>query len=175
MIAVYGENSIQVKSFIREHEQLIESLVIRAPSEISLISVAAIRNLKQEIDADFLGSLQQTITSEVLTDFVALSREVLDRDTSDSSKNVSAVLAAAAFEDTLRRLATTRGIAHMDKLGELVNELKSQNILQGSQVGIAISYLNFRNSAMHAQWDRVDRAGIASVLGFVEQLLLSHF
>jgi hypothetical protein len=99
----------------------------------------------------------------------------LDQDKTDESKNVAAVLAAAAFEDTLRRMASHHGIPHTEKLADLLNELKTKKLLQGSQVGIANSYLNFRNNALHAQWDKVERAGVASVLGFVEQLLLTNF
>lgn len=138
------------------------------------LALGALKNISEELDAGFAGTLQKSITAEVLTDHVGLSRRALE-DGSDDAKNVAAVLAAVAFEDTIRRLAINNGIPHKDKLADVLNELKSQGILQGAQVGIANSYLNFRNSALHAQWDRVDRAGVASVLGFVEQLLLTQF
>jgi len=176
MIALHGENSSQVKSFLRQREQ-IQDKFLPGDIEIGISNIAegAIRNLKAEIDAGFVGSLRQTVIGEVLTDFLALSRHVLDQNQSDDSKNVASVLAAAAFEDTMRRLATNHNIPHLDKLADVIEALKTKNVLQGSQVGIAQSYLNFRNSALHAQWDRIDRAGVASILGFVEQVLLSHF
>lgn len=176
MIALHGESSAQVMSLMREREQISENAKgRRIDKDVGELAEGTIKNLKAEIDAGFVGSLQRTVTGEVLTDFVALSRQALDHDKSDESKNVAAVLGAAAFEDTLRRLSSSHGIPHMEKLADVLNELKDKKILQGAQVGIAGSYLNFRNSALHAQWDRIDRAGVASVLGFVEQLLLSHF
>jgi hypothetical protein len=60
-------------------------------------------------------------------------------------------------------------------LADVLTALKDNGILQGSQVGIAQSYLNFRNNALHAKWDQIERESVASVLGFVEQLLLKHF
>lgn len=88
---------------------------------------------------------------------------------------MAAVLAASAYEDMLRRLATTPGIPHIDKLASVLDELKKNNVLQGTQVTIANGYLSFRNRALHAQWNLVDRASVVTVLGFDEQILLSKF
>lgn len=104
-----------------------------------------------------------------------LSHHVLDQDKSEESKNVASVLAAAAFEDTLRRLAEHHKIPHIEKLANLLNELKDQKILKGTQVSIANSYLSFRNNALHAQFDKIDRASVSAVLAFVESLLLTEF
>lgn len=175
MVAVYGEGSSQLKSYIRDKDQLMEKLGHRADQSISMLAIAALKNLKQEVDAGFVGNLEQTITGEVLTDFVALARHVLDEENTEDAKNVASVLAAAAFEDIVRRLAKTNNIPHIERLADLLDELKNQKILQGSQVTIAGSYLSFRNRALHAEWDKVDRASVASVLGFVEQLIVAHF
>jgi hypothetical protein len=175
MVAFYGEGSSQLKSFIRDKDTLFEKYGARATEQMSYLAIGTLKNLKHEVDSGFTGNLEQSISGEVLTDFVALGRRVLDGDRTDESKNVASVLAAAAFEDTLRRLAKNNNIPHIPSLADLLNELKNQRILQGTQVGIANSYLNFRNSALHAQWDRIDRASVSSVLGFVEQLLLVNF
>jgi hypothetical protein len=37
-----------------------------------------------------------------------------------------------------------------------------------------IEYLNFRNNSLHAQWDKIERESMASVLGFCEQLLIKE-
>ncbi len=47
--------------------------------------------------------------------------------------------------------------------------------LQGAQLGIAQSYLTFRNRALHAKWAKVDRAAAQSVLSFTEQVVASQF
>lgn len=141
---------------------------------IGVIAKGALQNLKAELDAGLVGSLQRTITGEVLTDFIRLARTALE-EKGDEAKKVAAVLAASVYEDTIRRLAITNAIPHMEKLADVLTALKDKGLLQGSQVGIANSYLNFRNNALHAQWDKVEREAVASVLGFVEQLLLKHF
>jgi hypothetical protein len=53
--------------------------------------------------------------------------------------------------------------------------LKDRQVFQGPQVGIAQSYLGFRNKALHAQWSGIDRSSIHAVLAFTEQLIIAHF
>jgi len=60
-------------------------------------------------------------------------------------------------------------------LAEVLTELKNKGVLDGTQIGVAQSYLTFRNKSLHAEWDKVGRETVASVLAFTEQLLLKHF
>jgi hypothetical protein len=175
MVLTYGANSPQVKDLTQKSESFsnrfhgsgLDGVLWR-------VAAGALQNLRAEINAGLVVSLQKTITGEVLADFLQLARAALS-ETGENAKNVSAVLTAALFEDTLRRIAVINGIPHIDKLQDVLTALKDNGFLQGSQVGVASSYLNFRNSALHAQWDRVERESIASALAFVEQLLLKYF
>ena len=175
LTAVHGSDSTHVKSLVKEAEQIRQKYPAHTVSGwLAVAAIGSLNNLKAELDAGLTGSLQRTITGEVLTDFIRLARISLD-EKGDAAKNVAAVLAASVYEDTIRRLATTNGIPHIEKLSNVLTALKDKGLLQGSQVGIANSYLNFRNNALHADWDRVEGESVASVLGFVEQLLLRHF
>ena len=136
------------------------------------VTRGALQTMLHEVDSD--SSVRDTITAEVLSDLVMLARRVMDESAS-SGKDVAAVLTAAAFEDTIRRLASKEGIAHYEKLADTLDELKKKGILQGAQVGVAQSYLSFRNKALHASWADVDMASVQSALAFTEQLLLKHF
>jgi nicotinamide mononucleotide adenylyltransferase len=111
----------------------------------------------------------------VLTDLIQLARTVLnERD--DGAKNVAAVLAAAAFEDTIRRMGETfAGVIGKDDLASVLTKLKDAEVMKSPQIGTAQSYLSFRNHALHANWEDVQRESVHSILGFVEQLLLKHF
>ncbi len=111
----------------------------------------------------------------MLADFVALSREAL-REGGGQGSGVAAVLAAAAFEDSIRRLgAAHAGTVGGEKLADVLVALKKSGFLKGPQVAIAQSYLTFRNHAMHAEWDKIESEAVNSVLGFVEQLVLKYF
>jgi len=131
-------------------------------------------NLKEEIDAGLLDSLEARVTGDVLSDLVKLARTALE-EAGDGARNVGAVLTAAAYEDTLRRLLRKAAIADKEKLADVITSLKDAGFLVGPEVGVAQSHLNFRNRALHAQWDALDRTVINTVLAFVEQLLLKHF
>jgi hypothetical protein len=167
---VYGEKSPQLTAHTKEIGE------IRAHPSLVLHSChGALHSMKREIESGLTGNLRQQITGEVLTDLIQLSRTVLSEQ-GDKAKNVSAVLAAAAFEDAIRRMGKTlAGVPGEDDLSEVLKKLKDTGVMQGPQVGIAQSYLSFRNHALHANWDKIEKESIHSVLGFVEQLLLKHF
>ncbi len=176
MQALYGIDSSQEKALRTSIERFTNK---DHPSASTVInnSVAAIGGvlaaIKAELDSGFIGSLRATLTGEVLTDFIKLARMTLD-ESGDDAKNVAAVLAAAAFEDVLRKLADLKGIDHQEKLADVMTALKDVGVLQGAEVGIAQSYLSFRNRSLHAKWNEVNRPAIESVLAFTEQVILKH-
>jgi len=176
--ALYGEHSLQEEALTRslvEVGKKGDPLGRAVPYARRGMLKGALKNVVSEIDAGFLGTLRGAITAEFLTDLVKLSRESLG-ESDDGAKNVAAVLAAAAFEDTIRRFATLKGIAQEGrKLADLLTDLKDAEAIEGAQVSIAQSFLRFRNDALHAQWDEIERAGIESVLSFTEQLVLKNF
>jgi hypothetical protein len=144
-------------------------------SESAQVAQGALASLKREIELGLTGSLRHQVTGEVLTDLIQLSRAALEQQ-GDGAKNVAAVLAAAAFEDTVRRMGTSlAGVVGKDDLSDVLKKLKDAGVIQAPQVSIAQSYLNFRNHALHADWEKIGRESIHSVLGFAEQLLLKHF
>lgn len=174
LILFHGENSQVVNFFITEFSKCKnQDSAYGGTNRISLIR-STVKSLKSDFEANLIGSLQGTITGEVLTDFLQLARVTLEEN-GDNAKNVAAVLSAALFEDTIRRLAIYNGIPRIEKLADVLTELKNKNILNGTQVGVAQSYLTFRNKSLHAEWDKVGRETVASVLAFSEQLLLKHF
>jgi hypothetical protein len=173
---VYGEKSPQLASYCKEVDKIrADTHGAGNPNLIVRSARGALSNLKREIESGLVGSLRQQITGEVLTDLVQLSRTVITEQ-SDKGKNVAAVLAAAAFEDAIRRMGKAfAGVIGHDDLYEVLKKLKDAGTIKGPQVGIAQSYLSFRNHALHANWDKIEKESVHSVLGFVEQLLLKHF
>jgi hypothetical protein len=170
---VYGQSSAQVQQLNAK----LKELYADASSDYIAAEVAqgVLRNLKREIESGLPGNLGQQITGEVLSDLIQLSKAALEEKI-DGAKNVAAVLAAAAFEDTIRRMGETfAGVIGQDDLPEVLKKLKDADVIRSPQVGIAQSYLNFRNHALHANWEKIEREAVHSALGFVEQLLLKHF
>ncbi len=178
---LYGANSAQLTtlrnrlSSIEKQETAKARGTVFGVIEICQAVWGVLRSIKAEVEAGLISSLRQQVIGEVLTDFIQLSRAVLEQP-GDGAKNVAAVLAAAAFEDTIRRMgASFAGVLGRDDLQDVLTKLKETGIIQGPQVGIAQSYLSFRNHALHANWDKIDRAAVQSVLAFVQELLLKHY
>lgn len=169
---VYGPKSSQVAQF-----NSAIATAGRSSTNFWTIQTAhgVLRNLKSEIEVGLTRNLRHQITGEVLTDLIQLARTVLD-EPGDNAKNVASVLTAAAFEDTIRRMGETlAGVMGKDDLSDVLKRLKDAEVMKSPQVGIAQSYLSFRNRALHANWNDIQRESVLSVLGFVEQLLLKHF
>jgi hypothetical protein len=177
MAAVYGQDSQQVRALLKRRDEISGEAASVERKKVWLTDAlhGALTNLRQEVEAGLLTSLERQIASDVLSDLLQLARLALDEAT-EGAKNVAAVLAAAAFEDTIRRIAKEHaGIIGRDKLDVVIDRLKNEGLLVSPQLGIALSYLSFRNHALHAEWDKIDRASVMSVLGFVQELLLKHF
>ena len=131
--------------------------------------------LLSELDAGLIGNLQQQIAGEVLGDLIQLAKAALSENTPGTT-NVAAVLVAASYEDTIRRMGNQlAGITDRRDLEKVLIVLKEKGHLKGAQVGIAQSYLKLRNDALHADWDDIEKESVKSCLSFVEGLLLRHF
>lgn len=89
---------------------------------------------------------------------------------------VAAVLASAALEDALKRYALLQGLqVEGNTMEEVVNALKSKGLVSGAQKSLLSVMPKIRNQAMHAEWSKLQPQEVGSMVGFVEQFLLSHF
>jgi hypothetical protein len=179
LASLYGPESTQVENYRESYQRVYDAERSGDGGWRARVATPVVRgtleNVRGELEAGFLGDLRKQIAGAVLTDFVQLARAVLD-DPDDAATNVAAVLAAAAFEDVVRRMGRELlGRVGHDDLSDVLTALKTAGLIQSPQLGIAQSYLSFRNHALHANWDRIERESVHSVLGFVEQLLMKHF
>jgi diphthamide synthase (EF-2-diphthine--ammonia ligase) len=175
--ALYGPQSTQLRAL----EEGLEQVAARGSSSLAAHSIQqeyalnAITNIVQEAKIGLISNLRAQVAGEVLSELVGLGKEILSDDT-DPAKNVSAVLVAAAFEDMMRRLgAELAGVTARPKLEEVLTALKNAGILKGGEIGVAQSYLKFRNDSLHADWANVQKSQVQSCIAFVEALLLKHF
>jgi hypothetical protein len=133
---------------------------------------AVFRAAREEFDGGYSESLEAEVSSEVLGNFVALAKAAL----SEGHKDVAAVLAAAAVEDTLKKFATRNGLDVSGKeLEEVVNALKTKGLVGGALKSTMSMMPKLRNHALHAEFDKLDRAVVGSMVGFVDAFLLEHF
>ena len=137
-------------------------------------AIGAIKVANRELKAGLIVKLRIAVAGEILTELIGLAKEVLVEQT-EAAKNISAVLIAAAYESLIRRMGEDfAGVTARPRLEEVITALKNAGVLTGS-VGIALSYLKFRNDSLHADWKAVDRSQVESCLAFTESLLVKHF
>jgi hypothetical protein len=127
---------------------------------------------KEDFEGGYVFDVDLRVSGEVFGDFVALARQSL----SEGHKDVAAVLACAALEDALKRFAMANGLEVGEKnMQEVVNSLKSKSLVAGAQKSLLDAMPKIRNIAMHADWGKLSEPDVSSVIGFVEQFLLSKF
>jgi len=127
---------------------------------------------KNDFEGGYVFNVDLRVSGEVFGDFVIMARQALG----SGNKDVAAVLACAALEDALKRLANANGLIVDEKsMKEVVNALKSKRLVSGAQKSLLDAMPKIRDFAMHARWDKIAEPDVSSVIGFVEQLLLSKF
>jgi len=114
--------------------------------------------------------MERRVAGEVIADMLGSAKEALGEG-SDGAKNVAAVLTAAAYEDTIRKMgAALAGVPGCPDLQDILGALKVAGILSGAPLVTALGHLKFRNDALHADWSNLDHAVVGSCLSFVKHL-----
>jgi hypothetical protein len=178
--AVYGDATetpqvhtiMKAAQHARETKEVIAAAFLRT---VWPVVQGSLRAMKADVESGLVGTIERRATGEIIADMLALAKEALEHG-SDGAKDVAAVLTAAAYEDTIRKMgAALAGVAGRPDLSDVIGALKSAGIITGAPLSIALSYLKFRNDALHADWARLDAAAVASCISFVERLVLQHF
>jgi hypothetical protein len=173
LTTLYGPESSQARAH-RSQTEAIQGDNYYA-HKLRQLANGVIQNTIAELDSDLIVQVRAVVAGEVISSMIGLAKETL-AEGDQGSTNVAAVLAAAAFEETIRRMGEELGgITTRPKLEAVLGVLKEQSIIAGAQVGIAQSYLKFRNDALHADWSKIEHSQVSSCLAFVESLLLRHF
>lgn len=166
LMSVFGENSPYYKNFLDAKGKFTglspEFEVCRG-----VFKAAAV-----DYEKGLFMQVEKAISGEVLGDFVGLAKIAL----SEGHKDVAAVLASAALEDTLKRFAKQNGLEVSDRvMQDVVAALKSKGLVGGAQKTLLDAMPKIRDYAMHANWEKLSPEDVNSIIGFVEQFLLSHF
>jgi hypothetical protein len=178
LTALYGDQSPQLNAFLSGQASQLKMTPygMHNHSDFQVDHAqGTIRNAKAELQAGLVQNLRIAVSGELLAELIRLGKDALEEH-GPEAKNIAAVLVAAAFEGTMRRMGEE--LAHISgrpDLQDIITALKNANILRGGAVGTAQSYLKFRNDSLHADWDKVERPQIQSCIGFLDEILLRHF
>jgi uncharacterized protein DUF4145 len=166
ILAVFGEQSPHYTNFVAAFKDCNGY-----DYEVDVLK-GVFFSAKEDFEGGYVFDVDLRVSGEVFGDFITLARQSL----SEGYKDVAAVLACAALEDALKRYAAVNGLDINDKtMQEVVNALKSGGFVAGAQKSLLDAMPRIRNFAMHADWDKLSAPDVSSVIGFVEQFLLSKF
>jgi hypothetical protein len=166
ILAVFGEASPHYTNFVTAFEKCRGY-----DYEVNVLKGIFLSG-KEDFEGGYVFDVDLRVSGEVFGDFVALARQSL----SEGHKDVAAVLACAALEDALKRYAATNALGVDDKsMQEVVSALKSKGLVAGAQKSLLDAMPKIRDFAMHANWEKLSEPDVSSVIGFVEQFLLSKF
>ena len=164
--ATFGTDSPHYLNFTEEVNKCRGS-----ESEVNSLR-GVFRSSKEDFEGGYVFNVDLRISGEVFGDFVALAKQSL----SEGHKDVATVLASAALEDALKRYASVHGLSVDDKsMQEVVNALKSKGLVSGAQKSLLATMPKIRDYAMHTNWEKLSDTDASSIIGFVEQFLLTNF
>jgi hypothetical protein len=163
----FGESSVHFTEFEKIYSVNVGGFSVEVLEWLNGIFLAA----KADYEGGYAVKVEVSVAGEIFADFIALAKEALDQ----KQKNVAAVLACAALEDTLKRVGAANGLDVAEKeMSEVISAIKSAGLIGGGAAKLLGSMPRIRNDALHANWDRVTEAEVGGVIGFVEQLIFSH-
>ncbi|MFI5186271.1 MAG: hypothetical protein ACHQF0_06075 [Chitinophagales bacterium] len=170
---IYNEDHEFVKQIKTAREAFLRGNRGRFFAQSLIWTIKGIlETIKFEIKNDMLGSIESLAKGEILGDFISLSKSLL----SERYKDSAAVLACGALEDSLKKFAARNDLNVEDKeLSSVISSLKAKGLVKGAQSGVIQSYVQLRNKAFHAQFDKIDSPEVASLISFVEQFLIANF
>jgi hypothetical protein len=164
--AAFGESSVQFINFRTKYDTCRGYM-----GEVDALK-GIFRAAKADFDGGYIFSVETAISGEIFGDFIRLAKAALQ----EGSKDVAAVLACAALEDALKRYAGLNGLDVSEKvMQEVVSAIKTKGLVTGAQKSLLDAMPKIRDYAMHANWEKITAQDVGSVIGFVEQFLLTHF
>lgn len=164
--SAFGPDSVHARSFRIAYERF------SGWESDHDVAKGIFRAAKEDYEGGYIFGLERILSGEIIGDFVTLAKAALQ----DGKKDVAAVLASAALEDALKRYARQNQLDVDDKvMQEVVAALKSKGLVSGAQKSILDTMPKLRDYAMHANWVKLRSEDVGSIVGFVEQFLLSHF
>lgn len=166
ILAIFGRDSPHYENFVAAFEKCAGY-----DYEVAVLN-GVFLSAKADFDGGYVFNVDLRVSGEVFGDFVGLAKNAL----SEGHKDVAAVLACAALEDALKRYAAVNAIAVDEKsMQDVVNALKAKGLVSGAQKSLLDTMPKIRDFAMHANWSKLSEPDVSSVIGFVEQFLLTRF
>ena len=174
--SVYGVDSNEyttLMDFLNEYRNNIR-LIDRGEKvdKIRYYNSAVLDTLKTEVQYGLIETIENKVTGKLYGDFIIIARHLIE----EGNKEAAAILASAALEDSMKKVAIKHALEVEDNsLDKVVNALISKSIIKGTQSAVVKSYIAIRNKAFHAQFNKIEVPEVKSLIAFVEAFLLENY
>ena len=168
--SIVGENHTYYKEFRRKTDGQMD---FHIDSGIHILDA-----LKDEIEHDWLVSIKQLVTAEVFSDFLDMSKHLLDQ----KYKDPAAVMIGSVLEQHLRLLCNThrvddfviKGGDNVPKKADLMNvDLVKAGVYQLTYQKLITAWLGLRNSAAHGKYEDYNLGQIQNMYDGVSLFIAS--
>lgn len=135
-----------------------------------------LKGVQHDIKSGLLDDLRQLLQAEIFADFLEMGEHLL----TEGYKDAAAVILGAVLEDSLRKLATSRGIPTTSPAGKALtidplNVALAKEKVYGPLVQKQITtWANLRNDAAHGHFTAYDAAQVKQMLLFVQKFCADH-
>jgi hypothetical protein len=158
-------------NFVPDMERAISSENVHGIPYAAAATAGIFAGAQDDYNRGFATTLDQRISGEIFGDFLNSASVALQ----EGHKDSAAVLAAVAFEDSLKKIGMLKGLNVAGKeLHDLVNLMAANQILAGASVKIASSFVKTRNAAMHAEWSKITDADVSALIGFPQPIIAQY-
>lgn len=135
-----------------------------------------LRGIKSDLESGMLADVRQLLRAEIFSDFLEMAAHLLE----EGYKDPAAVVLGAVLEDSLRKLAESRGLATnspagkaltIDPLNVALAKDGAYNALVQKQI---TSWANLRNDAAHGRFVAYDEGQVKHMMQFLEKFCADH-
>lgn len=146
------------------HAQLISGI----PTTVLEKVLGVLLSVRAEAQSGLLATLEYQVFATAFDDFLDHASEFHK----SGRVKESAILVAAVLEDTVKRVAAKNGVASSGlSLEPLIDELTKSQVFSAVKAKRMKSYAGVRNTALHAEWDKLDLKDIGNAIEGVRELL----
>lgn len=142
-------------------------------------SLSILKSIKHEIENGWLDNLKKIVSSELFSDFLEMSKYLLDQ----GYKDASAVMIGSVLEENLRQLCKQYKIeTTFEKNDKIINkkadamnnELYKENLYNSLEHKSVTSWLDLRNKSAHGKYTEYDKNNVQlmydGVLNFLNKI-----
>ena len=167
---LYGPGSVYQEQFFSEKKRIM-GYTHNEYDKLALLAKHAhgmLKSFRKDCECGLLTGIRSEAKAEVLADFLALAKDAINNE----HKDVAAVLACAALEDALKKYGAANGLlVDNDEMSIVIGKLKANGSLGGAESKVVQSYVQLRNKAFHAEWEKLGVSEIQSLIAYLESFI----